>query len=231
MKRVYLMLAVSLMFSNFLLAQSVGIGTNSPNPSALLELSSANQGFLPPRLTTSQRDLIQNPATGLTLYNTTVNAMQYYNGSAWVSIDSAVNNSTGNIGLVYGMETNTNPGGYAYALNTSGNWVSQILPYVNQGYKDTFSRTQMVVYGMETITNPGGYAFAFTENGSWVSKTLPYVNQGYKATACQTQIVVYGMETNTNPGGYAFALTKNGTWVSQTLPYVNQGYKASGIRY
>lgn len=47
----------------------VGLGTATPDPSAALDVVSTTQGFLPPRLTTSERDAIVNPAIGLTIYN------------------------------------------------------------------------------------------------------------------------------------------------------------------
>jgi len=61
----------------------VGIGTTTPNASAKVEIASTTQGFLPPRLTTVQRDAIASPAAGLTIYNTTVNCLQWWNGSIW----------------------------------------------------------------------------------------------------------------------------------------------------
>ena len=61
----------------------VGIGTASPNASAKVEIASTTQGFLPPRMTTIQRDAISSPAAGLTIYNTTVNCLQWWNGTLW----------------------------------------------------------------------------------------------------------------------------------------------------
>ncbi len=61
----------------------VGIGTTSPAASAVLDLTSTTQGFLPPRMTTTQRDAISSPATGLMIYDTTVNKVSVYNGSIW----------------------------------------------------------------------------------------------------------------------------------------------------
>jgi len=62
---------------------AVGIGTISPNSSALLDVESTSKGLLPPRMTTSQRDAISNPASGLTIYNTDKNDMEFYNGNYW----------------------------------------------------------------------------------------------------------------------------------------------------
>lgn len=67
------------------LAQSVGIGTATPNSSAKLHVASTVSGFLPPAMTTAQRSAIVSPAEGLTIYNTTIHCMEYYNGVVWVS--------------------------------------------------------------------------------------------------------------------------------------------------
>jgi len=56
---------------------------SSPDGSAMLEVKSTDKGFLPPRMTTAQRDAIGSPATGLTIFNTDYNCLQFYNGSLW----------------------------------------------------------------------------------------------------------------------------------------------------
>ena len=61
----------------------VGIGTTSVNGSALLHLSSTTRGFLPPSMTAAQRDAISTPSSGLTVYNSETNKIQYYNGTSW----------------------------------------------------------------------------------------------------------------------------------------------------
>lgn len=64
---------------------SVGIGTTNVHPSAILELESTDQGFLPPRMTTDQRDSITNPAEGLVIYNTVDSVLQIFNGECWIA--------------------------------------------------------------------------------------------------------------------------------------------------
>ena len=61
----------------------VGIGTTTPNASAKFEITSTTQGFLPPRMTTLQRDAIASPATGLVIFNTTTNCLNFFIGSDW----------------------------------------------------------------------------------------------------------------------------------------------------
>ena len=69
------------------------IGNNiiytSRDSSAVLNLVATNRGFLQPRMTTTQRDAIATPATGLSIYNTTTNTEDYYNGTTWVSLQTS----------------------------------------------------------------------------------------------------------------------------------------------
>ncbi|PAM92766.1 hypothetical protein B4N84_21790 [Flavobacterium sp. IR1] len=80
MKNFTLAVALLITFS----AQSqIGMGTPNPDPSAVLELASTQKGFLPPRLTTLQRDAIVHPPVGLTIFNTIKNCLEWYNISGW----------------------------------------------------------------------------------------------------------------------------------------------------
>ena len=65
------------------------VGTVGQDNSAILSVGSTTQGLLPPRMTTTQRDAIGTPAAGLTVYNTTTNKLNFYNGSAWEAVTSA----------------------------------------------------------------------------------------------------------------------------------------------
>jgi hypothetical protein len=71
----------------------VSANFNSPNASAILQADSTTQGFLPPRLTTTQKNAITTPVTGLEVYDSTTNTPNYYNGTTWVGVAS--NQSTG----------------------------------------------------------------------------------------------------------------------------------------
>lgn len=64
---------------------AVGVGTATPNVSAILDATSTSKGLLPPRMTAEQRDAILTPAAGLVIYNTTAKQLQVYDGSSWTS--------------------------------------------------------------------------------------------------------------------------------------------------
>jgi hypothetical protein len=59
---------------------SVGTPTAA---SAVMEVTSTTQGFLPPRMTNAQMLAIAAPAAGLVVYDTTNNKHCGYNGTAW----------------------------------------------------------------------------------------------------------------------------------------------------
>ncbi len=87
MKNLYLL--VSMFFlTNFVSAQNnIGIGTNTPNASAKLDITSTTSGLLTPRMTQAQRTGIATPATGLLVYQTDgTTGFYYYDGTAWTRV-------------------------------------------------------------------------------------------------------------------------------------------------
>ena len=85
MKTKYIVLAFLLSAQSY---AQVGIGTESPNTSAVLELSSTSKGFLPPRMTTEERNAISSPVAGLTIYNTNLKSLETYDGVRWINYRS-----------------------------------------------------------------------------------------------------------------------------------------------
>ncbi len=65
------------------------VGPNVINAAAVLQADSTTKGFLPPRMTTAERDAIVNPPEGLEIYNLTTHKKNFYNGSAWEQVTSA----------------------------------------------------------------------------------------------------------------------------------------------
>jgi hypothetical protein len=66
---------------------NVGIGTTSPNASAILHLKSNSKGFLPPSMSTADRDNIGSPLAGLMIFNEEDEVIQVFtNGSGWKTL-------------------------------------------------------------------------------------------------------------------------------------------------
>ncbi len=81
---------------------STGIGTSTPDVTAVLDVSSNTQGMLMPRLTTAQRNAIATPATGLVAYDTDLSNFWYYDGTQWLPIGGADDDWSGaNTGAMY----------------------------------------------------------------------------------------------------------------------------------
>lgn len=77
---------------------SVGLGTGTPNASAVLDITATNKGMLIPRVAlTSSTDVttITSPAAGLLVYNTGTGALTFkgfvfWNGTEWRQIDNTI---------------------------------------------------------------------------------------------------------------------------------------------
>lgn len=68
----------------------VGINTTSPDASAILEVVSTDSGILIPRMTTSQREGITSPATGLLVFDSTTESFWYHASSGWIDLEQQV---------------------------------------------------------------------------------------------------------------------------------------------
>lgn len=66
--------------------QGIVIGATTLDASAKLQVDSTTRGFLPPRMTSTQRGLIASPAEGLVVYDTTLDSLMVYTGSEWVRL-------------------------------------------------------------------------------------------------------------------------------------------------
>jgi trimeric autotransporter adhesin len=121
MKKFVLLFAI-LSIKNFVVAQ-VGIGTNTPNPNAALDVQSANKGLLIPRVdlvaltsnSLSTFGVSGTPTISLLVYNTTASTLPstifqtgyyYWDGSNWIKLNTGATSSaatgwsvTGNSGI------------------------------------------------------------------------------------------------------------------------------------
>jgi hypothetical protein len=67
---------------------NITFGANTYYASAQLSIDSTTKGFLPPRMTTAQKNAIASPAAGLVVYDTTLNKLCVRTASAWETITS-----------------------------------------------------------------------------------------------------------------------------------------------
>jgi hypothetical protein len=89
MKKAYLLLSIFFLLMSTNANSQIGIGTTTPDASAVLDLSSTTKGLLMPRMTTLQQTALVSPAIGLTIFNTTIGQIQSnkgdgFGGALWV---------------------------------------------------------------------------------------------------------------------------------------------------
>lgn len=104
---------LALIFNKAVGQNNVGIGTPTPDASAILELNTNNKGLLVPRMTTIERTAITTPANGLLVFDVTANCFFYYTTlSGWQSLCQALGTTgpQGNTGVA-GPTGNTGPTG------------------------------------------------------------------------------------------------------------------------
>lgn len=74
-------------YGNSFVGGSLKVGARTDtHASSVLDVQSTTKGFLPPRMTTAQRDAISSPAAGLVVFNTETGTINQYSGSAWVAL-------------------------------------------------------------------------------------------------------------------------------------------------
>ena len=187
MKRILLLIAVSIITIN-LSAQNVGIGTNTPEVSAALDVSSNNKGFLPPRMTTLERNAILNKVAGLMIYNTVTNCIEMFNGSSWINICSSLPSSvlvrtllggssnesatsiqqTADGGYIIGGTTESSQNGDVTGTNKGGEdcWVVKLDATGNISWNKVFGGNGFDQLKKIQQTADGGYIFCATSGSS-----------------------------------------------------------------
>lgn len=151
----------------------VGINILVPDSSAILHLESNDRGFLPPRLNTSERDNINAPAPGLTVFNNEDSMMQYFNGDCWLNtwqrnctdcvLDFDIATTTGNIDRLLTNSDSTEL--FVNQLAGSPRTIAvYIIPNLPDGMTATLSNptvtgsdTISLVVEADIFTEPGTY--------------------------------------------------------------------------
>ena len=145
--------------------------------SALAQHDSTSKGYLPPRMTTAQRDAISAPATGLLVFNTDTKRLNVYQGSSWNAVGSTtaqVFDLRGNLSIssINGL---TPVSGEAYVATDAGTPTAGTSDALAVGDIAEFNGTSW----KKIVTNAGGYVPVDTHailGGSGGAIVSPYTN-------------------------------------------------------
>jgi hypothetical protein len=113
------------LFNTLVNAQNnVGIGTTTPNSSAVLDITATGKGLLIPRMTLANRPA--SPATGLIIYQTdNTPGFYYYNGTSWVMLSSGSLSGSGTISQIpFFTNSNTISGSNNFLWDNTGNKIT-----------------------------------------------------------------------------------------------------------
>lgn len=183
-----ILLSFLLMLSGIMKAQ-IGIGTQTPDISAVLDLNSNAKGFLMPRMTTNDRNLINPIATGLIIFNTETATFNFYNGSIWKDVSptsvganaiSLSADATGEVTTMSNLDElipgmTLTPGAGKYTVSFNGQYNSAPFSYeVNMTQQSKLDLLEMYadlialpttisnhgpVFGNDEVLTSGVYSF------------------------------------------------------------------------
>jgi len=79
-----------LLFGSSATTLTMNNGASSPTntTSVILDLQSTNRAFAPPRMSTSQKNAISSPSSGMMVYDTTLNKLCIYGAASWETVTS-----------------------------------------------------------------------------------------------------------------------------------------------
>ena len=134
-----------LFISNSLMSQSVGIGTETPNSSSVLDLGPSAKPLVLPRLTFSQMNAVTSPAQGMLIYNTTEHQLYGYmryrtsiaqSNNRWQPVSTGPRMLAWGVVDSFGVEK-TGSLGYSVTWDATNNWYRLSLTNPHEYYKDS----------------------------------------------------------------------------------------------
>ena len=231
MKKI--ILSIGLLLSVYLIQAQVGIGTASPATSSQLDVTSTTKGFLPPRMTTAQRDAISTPATGLQIYNTDNKAIETFTGTTgeWLTVGQGKG----------AIATNISIGVNALYANTTGFENSAFGIESLKNNTNGSVNTAFGAYSLNTNVNGArntafGRKALYTANGAYDNTALGYIallsnSTGSHNVAVGSEALVANTTAEYNTAVGSFSLWTNTTGGDNTaIGYSSLIFNQTGYR-
>lgn len=223
MKSIYILL----LLSSFLGYSQVGIGTTSPNGSAMLEVKSTQKGFLPPRMSRSDVLLILEPALGLIIYCTDCSpkGLVIYNGNTWANPSGSLSfpnaSNPMNVSATTGIGKATVT--FSQPISTG---TSPILDYtiecIENGMTTTATTSPVEVVGLSSLLS---YSFRVSARNSSGSSLPSNTSNSITPIASSINPITYSYVLSTGQSLSTGADTVTPISVSQ--PYDNLSFSPS----
>ena len=161
--------------------------SSAASSSAVLEASSTTQGFLPPRMTSTQRDAIASPAEGLLIYNTTTKSIEAYTGDGsggGESFLSGAESCSTNMGNSYNSQWSNLTSGMAQSFVSGGGNLSSITIKVGSVIAESTSTLyQLNVYnGSPSGCGNNGTTCALSALGTPIATSQVSINSAGEIT-------------------------------------------------
>jgi hypothetical protein len=182
---------------------SINADGSAPNGSAMLDVSSTSKGFLPPRMTYSEKTAITSPPAGLMVWCSncgTSGELQIYNGTAWQGLTA---------GTASGL-----PGAPTIGTATWGDaqaWVPFSAPASTGGTITFYTAT----------STPGSFTGTLTQAGSGIINVTGLTN----GTAYTFTV------TATNAAGTSAASSASNSVTPAVVLAIGQSYAGGIIAY
>jgi hypothetical protein len=187
-------------FNNVSATGKVVVGdTTQTHASAIVEMNSTTQGFLPPRMTLTQVHAIASPDEGLMVYCTSLHQPLYFNGTHWMTYtglpaEVKVGNKLGG-GIIFYINNATHEV-YVVAEQVFNKTWGPTNKFIGATSADGATNTSMINSALSSNT---GYAAPFCENYTYELKDdwyLPSEEEMSLLLAAKDQLPSGFLQTN-----------------------------------
>ncbi len=183
MKTNTVLLVLTLFLCSTLLAQNAGINDDgtTADPSAMLHVESNTKGFILPRMTSTERAAISNPATGLLVFDTSKRSLYMFDGVNWLPL-ATVSDQYSAITPV------TNADNYSFGSSIAVDGDKAVIGAFNHNSNKGAAYVYEKVAGewqqIHTLTASDGVASDYfgssvATNGNYITVGAPGANKAY----------------------------------------------------